>query len=126
MSNESKETNTPSGVLFKLMTWVLLLSIGITFISIYRYNSIKVTQETIKSKIDFRFKSYDFVYFFNNHKVIPNKDRTKGYICVDTSNKEEFYTGSRKPTPFYLFMDNLSCDKEEPNKKAFSKLLMQS
>ena len=111
MTTEKKMINT-----FRWGTWVLILAVSISAMAIIRYNDIKHTQEDIKRQIDFRFKSYDFIYFFANHKVVPDANHSAGYLCVDTSAKDYFYVMDRVKTPFYYAMDEVSCDLEHPNK----------
>lgn len=94
--------------------WVLILAVSLSVIGLIRFNDIKTNQVEMKRQIDFRFKSYDFVYFAKYHKVIPDDGHTSGSICVDVSHKKDFYVGTRNPTPFFTFMDELSCDLKTP------------
>jgi hypothetical protein len=99
----------------KWLFWILLLTIGVVLTSSFEYNNIKMKQQKIENSVAFRFKSYDFEYFFKHHRVIPNPSQTSGSICIDTSKKETFYIGSRIQTHFYKHMNDLSCDLLDNN-----------
>jgi hypothetical protein len=99
------------------LLYVLLLAVGLLVTGYFNYNKILNAQKKLITKVDFRFKSYDMEYFSLHNYVLPNIDKTRGKICVDTSFKTDFYTGDKKVTPFYEFMDYLDCEKEGTNVK---------
>ena len=91
------------------MLWTTMLAIGLVFVGFYEYDKLVDTQNTLVLKVDHRFKSYDFEYFGRHNYVLPNADKTRGRLCVDSSKRDDFYVGIRVHTPFYDFMRYLDC-----------------
>jgi len=110
-TKQINETIKKTNSMNRYLLYLILLSLGLVVAAYMDFNNMKDTQSKMVEVLGNRFRSYDFQYFATHNYILPNKTKTRGKLCLDTSNKTTFYKGKIK-TSFYYFMDTLDCNKK--------------
>ncbi|MFD2824786.1 hypothetical protein ACFS5M_13975 [Lacinutrix iliipiscaria] len=93
---------------FGILAFCLTLILSVVY-SVKTSNKAELQVTTVQEKVDFRFKSYDNLFFHTNSIVVDSLGNKIGDIYILTNDKEinKFYSDTtREKTQYYYNLIN--------------------